>query len=61
MGGSLRESILRAVLARAGGRTRSGAAREAEGGEELPQQGVRELGGGMISLLKQKRLCRLRW
>lgn len=45
MGGGLRESILRAVLARAGGRTRSGADRETEGGEELPQQGAESLEG----------------
>lgn len=41
MGGGLRESILGAVLACAGGRTRSGADREAEGGKELPQWGPR--------------------
>lgn len=45
MGGGLRESILRAVLACAGGRTRSGADREAEGGEELPQQEAESLEG----------------
>lgn len=43
MGGGLWESILRAVLAHAEVEQDLGADREAEGGEELPQQGAESL------------------
>lgn len=46
MGGGLQESILRAVLARAEVEQGLGADREAEGGEELPQQGAESFEGG---------------